>query len=461
MKSTAKRACALYILVGLFFVGAVTLFIMLCVNSSKWAMQRTNEHIYTNGTLVTAGAVLDRNSKVLVETKNGERIYNQSSAIRKATLHILGDTSGFISTGVQNVYSDELVGYSFLNGVYLLEKYQGGNNVKLTIDADVCATALNVLGSNKGAVCAYNYKTGEIICMVSAPTYDPQSVPKDIMTNTEKYEGVYLNRVFSGVFTPGSTFKIVTAISAIENISNINQQKFNCNGKTTIGDGTVICNGTHGELSFKDALAHSCNCAFSEIAVQLGNEKLQTTANQLGFNKALKMNKTVVAKSTFNVSSASTLDLGWAGIGQYTTLVNPYHMMTILGAIANGGTYVKPYLVDGIETQLGIDIPTIKTKDGDNYMSENTANTIKDMLRYNVTSYYGDSKFPNLQMCGKTGTAELDNEKSHAWFVGFSENENCPYAIVVCVQNGGSGYDVAIPVANKVMQSIYKSVSKE
>lgn len=457
MKSTAKRAYILYALIAVFLAGTVTLFSMLAVNSSQWAMQRSNRHIYSDGSLSNAGAVTDRDGNVLVQSKDGKRVYNSSASVRKATLHILGDASGYISTGVQNVYSDELVGYSFLNGVYLLNKYEGGSNVKLTVDADVCATAYNALNGNKGAVCAYNYKTGEVICMVSAPTYDPQNVPSDITTNTTKYEGVYLNRVFSGLFTPGSTFKTVTAVSAVENIPDIFSQTFKCTGKVDIGDGTVICNATHGTVDFKQAFSHSCNSAFAQIAVELGNEKLQATADALGFNQKMKMGDTVVAVSRFDIRKATQLELGWAGIGQYTTLVSPYHMMTVMGAIANSGTYIQPYLVDSIETQLGFSIPKGGTKDGKTYMPADVANTMKDLLRNNVATYYGDSKFPNLKMCGKTGTAELDNEKSHAWFVGFSLNENCPYAIAVCVQNGGSGYDVAIPIANKVMQAIYKA----
>ncbi len=86
-----------------------------------------------------------------------------------------------------------------------------------------------------------------------------------------------------------------------------------------------------------------------------------------------------------------------------------------------------------------------------------TALTIKKMLRYNVQSYYGDEKFPGLQMCGKTGTAEVPPDEDHAWFVGFSLREDFPYAVVVCLENGGSGYDDAIPVANEVMQALLKS----
>lgn len=173
------------------------------------------------------------------------------------------------------------------------------------------------------------------------------------------------------------------------------------------------------------------------------------------------MGDTVIAKSSFDVSSVNNTDLAWAGIGQYTTLLNPYHMMTIMGAIANSGNPASPYVVKTIETPDGKIIDETKTQNVGQLTDPETANTVRDMMRYNVTSYYGDWQFPGLEIAGKTGTAELDgDQESHAWFTGFSTKEDCPLAFVVVVENGGSGYYEAIPVANTVMQAAYKSISE-
>jgi peptidoglycan glycosyltransferase len=307
------------------------------------------------------------------------------------------------------------------------------------------------MNGNKGTVIVYNYETGEVICMVSAPTYDPANKPKDINTNTTgKYNGIYMNRAISGVFTPGSTFKVVTAICAIENIPDLYTRKFKCTGKKTFGKGDVICNGVHGTLSFERALNVSCNSVFSERANEVGKDKLTETVRALGFGKNVTVSKAKTVRSTFDVSNSTKLDLGWAGIGQYTTLVNPCQMLMLMGGIANGGKAIIPYLVESSS-----ELVDVKSKVNTSFtLSPETASAIKKLLRSDVENYYGDDLFPGLEMCGKTGTAEVPPDEDHAWFVGFSQRPDFPYAVVVCLENGGSGYDDAIPVANAVLQAL-------
>ncbi|MBP9989755.1 MAG: penicillin-binding protein, partial [Ruminococcus sp.] len=318
MNNTTKRSRVLYIVIIAFLVGLTFMMFAFYVNGSKWTANQANQHIYKNGQLTSAGTIYDKNGTALVSTKDGKRVYNSDSTIRKATLHAVGDNSSFISTGVQYLYGSGLSGYNFLNGVYSLKKYDKGNDLYLTLDADICKTAYNAMDGRKGTVAAYNYRTGEIICMVSTPTYDPENKPDDIEGNS-KYEGVYLNRFLSGQYTPGSIFKVVTAISALENIPDINTQTFNCDGTYETGDGKVECNGVHYDVNFEEALNNSCNSAFADIALQLGGQRLTETAEKLGFNKSMSIDKINITKSTLDVSKANRVDLGWAGIGQYTT----------------------------------------------------------------------------------------------------------------------------------------------
>jgi peptidoglycan glycosyltransferase len=457
MNNTTKRAYVLYVVLIAFMVGLGAMLYAFFAHGSEWTSNVVNRHIYTNGQIASAGAIYDKNGTALVQSKDGVRIYNSDASIRKATLHAVGDNSSFIATGVQYVYSSSLSGYDFVNGVYNLKKYNKGNDINLTLDADVCKTAYKAMNGRKGTIAVYNYKTGEIVCMVSTPTYDPQNKPKDIDSNSD-YEGVYMNRFLSGLYTPGSTFKIVTAICAIENIPDIYKKTFTCTGEYKTGDGTVICNGVHGKVNFEQALNHSCNSAFAQIAIELGQSKLMTTAGELGFNTTEKMGEINLSKSRFDVSTTSSkADLGWAGIGQYTTLVNPCHMLTIVGGIANGGTAIKPYFVKSIVSPSGKETVLGKTEQSKTVnITSDVASQMKKLLRSNVVNYYSDSTFPGLQMCGKTGTAEIDNGESHSWFVGFSQNEKTPYAVVCVVENSGSGLQAAGPVVNTVMQKICK-----
>ncbi len=453
MRNTVKRASVLYVLIVAFFIGLGFMLYGFIANGDSWAAYSVNEHLFKYRQLTTAGTVYDRDGKILAQTVDGKRTYNEDATVRKATLHAVGDSQGYIATGVQKVYRSELIGYSFVHGIYKTINSGKGSDITLTIDSDISTTALNALGNRKGTVGVYNYLTGEVVCMVSSPTYDPLNKPSDINTDTTgKYDGIYINRFLSGVFTPGSTFKIVTAISALENIPDIMNRTFNCQGSNPIDGGKVICHSTHGNLSFKNALSHSCNCAFSAIAVELGKEKLTQTVRDLGLGKNVVFGKNKSFRSTFDLSSATNLDLGWAGIGQFTTLVNPCQMMVLMGAIANNGTAIEPTLIKKMSGKLTLDLT-------DNVYSNitlapETAQQIKTLLRANVTDYYKTKFDADLEMAGKTGTAEVSNGNPHAWFTGFSVNSALPYAVVVVIENGGSGSGEAIPVANKVMRAI-------
>ena len=433
----------------------------LIMNADDWVDQPYNAHIAGGGGLAQAGAIYDRNGEVLAQTVDGERVYNENPSVRKSLLHVVGDNSLNISTAAQSMYRSQLSGYNILWGLNMPQSLRSSNDLKLTVDAKTCAAAYDVLSSydKKGACVVYNYKTGEILCMVSSPTYDPERKPTDIDTDkTGKYDGIYLNRFLSGVYTPGSTFKTITAISAIDNIPDIFTQKFTCKGKMQTSGGVIYCNEEHGHgtITFEQALNRSCNVAFAQIAIQLGAEKLTATAQQLGFNQAMKMDGINIAISKFDLTGADERGLGQAGVGQHTTLANPYHMLTIMGAIANGGTPVLPHVVQSIETPGGLALRKGKAETGEAYLSAGTASKMVELLRSNTVNFYGDSRFPRgMQICGKTGTAEVGGDKTpHAWFAGFSQNSETPYAFVVVVENGGSGYQQAIPVANKVLAAV-------
>lgn len=450
MNKTTKRGFALIPIIVLFLLGTAYLIYMFASNGAAWSSNRANAHLFTSGRLSTAGTIYDTTGAKLSWTQDGRRKFNSSRSVRKATLHIVGDPAGVISTGAHSAYKSKLSGYNFIGGIYSLKKYGSGNDLTLAISANASVAALNALNGYNGAVGVYNYKTGALLCSVSAPTYDINNPPSD----PDKYDGLYLNRLFSGVYTPGSTMKIVTALCALENIPDIENRTFTCNGKVHIGGGDVICMGTHGEVGFQEALNKSCNCAFAEIAQLLGKEKLMATAKTLGFNMPIKTDGIQLAISTFNVSKADALGLGWAGVGQYETLVNPCHMMMIAGAIANGGQGVSPYVIHSMQSPSGVKVYKAMTRNSAITLNGTCAARLQKLLRSNVTEQYGDKRFPNLQMCGKTGTAELDGKTSHSWFVGFSMREDFPLAVVVVAENAGSGSGVAMNTANAVLQSL-------
>ncbi len=464
MKMITKRGIFLWIMSLAFVVGLVFMTVSLVQNGDTWVMKRFNHHVYSNGELIGAGTIYDKDGDVLAETKDGDRVYSDSATTRKSTLHVVGDPKNFISTGVQSVYSARLTGYSLLFGVHNIQKYGKGNDLKLTIDRDICDEAYKALDGRKGTVGIVNYKTGDIVCSVSSPSYDVEDVPDSLLTS-ERYEGVYINRLLGAHYVPGSTFKLVTAICAIENIPDIYSREWVCNGEYQPESGVAIkCNANHGKhINFKDALAKSCNSAFAQIAIELGQEKLATTAKELGIGSAVTVSGTIDSYAGyFDATDKIKLGvdaLGWTGIGQGNTRIAPITMLRIVSAVANGGNAVSFNIVDSLANQAGKALDFTLPSNQLSMMNSDVAAKLKEMMRYNVTNHYGESKYKGLNLCAKSGTAQIDSDESHniAWFVGFMDDSEHPYAFVVAIENGNSGSQTAGPVAKRVLTKLVES----
>ena len=464
MKMITKRGIFLWIMSLAFVVGLVFMTVSLVQNGDTWVMKRFNHHVYSNGELIGAGTIYDKDGDVLAETKDGDRVYSDSATTRKSTLHVVGDPKNFISTGVQSVYSARLTGYSLLFGVHNIQKYGKGNDLKLTIDRDICDDAYKALDGRKGTVGIVNYKTGEIVCSVSSPSYDVEDVPDNLLTS-ERYEGVYINRLLDAHYVPGSTFKLVTAICAIENIPDIYSREWVCNGEYQPESGVAIkCNANHGKhINFNDALAKSCNSTFAQIAIELGQEKLATTAKELGIGSAVTVSGTIDSYAGhFDTTDKIKLGvdaLGWTGIGQGNTRIAPITMLRIVSAVANGGTAVSFNIVDSLANQAGKALDFTLPSNQLSMMNSDVAAKLKEMMRYNVTNHYGESRYKGLNLCAKSGTAQIDSNENHniAWFVGFMDDSEHPYAFVVVIENGNSGSHTAGPVAKRVLTKLVET----
>lgn len=447
MRKTRSRTTLVLIIALLVIAGMCVYIVKIALNANEWIQHPYNGHLVGSGGLSSAGIIYDRKDRVLAYSENGERLYNSDYTTRLSTLHVVGDDSLNISSSIQSSYRSQLIGFNYVWGLGLPDSIQGGSNINLTIDADACNAAYNALNGYNGAVVVYNYKTGEVLCSVSTPTYDPLDPPEITEENESEYDGVYVDKVLSGLYAPGSTFKIITAAAALENIADIENETFNCTGSTNIGGNTITCMHVHGEITMKEGLAQSCNVVFSELAARLGKDKMTAMANKLGFNSSYSINGTDTAKSSYNVSKADETGLGWSGIGQYTVEANPMQMAIMCGAIANSGTAVLPN-----EIKNGVfSLPGSSTKE---LIDSDLAAKLDEYMRYDITSYYGDSLFPTLTVCAKTGTAEVgENKEPHAWMVGYAQDEDAPLAFAVIVENGGYGFSTAGPVAVAAMEA--------
>lgn len=453
MRSIRQRSIVVCLLAVFFVAGLAMHVTKLVLNAEKWALDKHNPRLSSAG-VTNLGAIKDCNDVILAQTLNEKRVYSTDAKVRMAMLHVVGDDTSFIDTSIQSNYQTGIWGYNIVTGLNPPDFVTNKRDIKLTLDSKVCCKAVESMGKYKGAVVVYNYKTGKVICMSSLPTYDPMSPPDLDRDYTGEYEGAYLNRVLSASYTPGSTFKIITSLAALKHYPQVESETFNCKHIYNMGNSKITCVGTHGNIGFNSAFVNSCNIAFANIAIKIGSEGMLDTTKELGFGKSFEISGISTKKSKYDISGISDVDLGWSGVGQYDTLVNPMHMLIILGAVANGGVPVMPYFVDSVLTQENTE--RIVAQEGPRMCSPSSAAKVKEMMRNAVKYNYGDGAFGGMkEVCAKTGTAEVgENKKPNAWIAGFSQNEATPYAFVVIMENAGGGSYYAIPVAADVLNML-------
>lgn len=427
MKRIRRRASAVLLPAVLILLGLGVLLSRLLLQGENWAAYSANSHIYHDGVL-TGGTVTDRNGVILSQAKDGEYTYAQEEAVRFASLHAVGDHRGQIGAGALRLFAGELAGYSPIEGTT-----GRGGTVALSLDSRLQAGAWYALNGRPGAVIVLNYLTGEILCMVSSPSYDPQVGPQ------RDAEGVYINRCIGAAYVPGSVYKLVTLIAAKENLPDLEDRVFTCTGSLELAGEEITCPAVHGEQTIEQAFANSCNGVFGQLAIELGGETLLETARRLGVVDALPYYGGETASGNFHVGASGSAPLAWSGIGQYDDLVTPYAMARLCAAVANGGQ-----AHDGVLRPSDAGAATA-------VMDPEIAEFAGQCLNYNVVYAYGKNNFPGLDLGAKTGTAELGDGDTHAWFVGYLRS-GAPLAFAVVLERGGGGLLQAGSVANHVLQ---------
>lgn len=472
MKRILGRTWIIYMFVIAFIIGLILLTFRTVTQASDWVDKPYNGHIAGESGLMRSGKILDRNGKVLAKTVDGKRKYNKDEDVRKALLHVVGDDTLSISTAVLSRYRADLSGYNFIWGIDLPKSFRKGGDITLTVDAETCKAAYNALKDyDSGACVIYNYKTGEVICDTCTKTYDPAHPPKITKENEDEYKDVYYDKVLSFTYTPGSIFKIVTTVAAIENIPGVETETWNCQGSHDFGGNTIDCaeGEAHGTVTLKEAFAHSCNYVFADLAVRLGQDKMNETAEKMGINTSFDINGIMTERGYFDVSGTDEHLLALSGIGQYDTKVNPMQMSILASSIANGGTPIQPYIVDGNPGDMlkGFGFTKKGTK-GSSLISSSTAEKLREYMLFAADkadySYknYGWS-VDGLTLCAKSGTGEIDTDgdgyanENDGWMVGFCADEDCPLAFA-CVVHGSSQYGMS--TAGSVVRQALEQAKK-
>ncbi len=354
-----------------------------------------------------------------------------------------------------------------------------GGRVLLTLDARAQAAAydsLSALGPDvQGAVVALEPGTGKVLAMVSLPSYDPNVLAThDLEAEVSNFERLrddprepLLNRAIQTRLPPGSTFKIVTAAAALEDGLAKDAESQVPGGesyqlplsKSRLDNGGRSC-GTD-TIPLTQALANSCNTSFLQLADQLGAEKLREQAELFGFNSRYLDDLAPQAESVFP-SDTDRPQTALSGIGQFDVAATPLQMAMVAAGIANGGTVMKPYLVDQV---LSPDLDIIDRRTPSEFsraVSATTAAELTKALVATVASGTGSpAQIPGIQVAGKTGTAEnCTGCSNYAWFVGFAPADDPQVAVAVMIQGSDvpaddiAGGRLGGPIAKAVMEAV-------
>ena len=472
------RAISILMIV-LFSTLVVYGMVMLSTQGNRFVSSFYNTYVRQKKEEVQKGSISDKNDIVLahsaMEGEHIKRFYHDDPLLRQAVVHVVGDEAGYVAHGMEGFMASYLYGLqdSLLNrwGNFFRGEKPEGHDLQLTIDATLCKEIATLVRQNphlqnkKGAVVVMNYETGAVEASMSFPLFDPYMVD-ELKQDKGK---PFFNRATQGMYTPGSTFKIVTAAAALQQDA-LKNTSFLCGGQLKIHEddtnfitdaGTNLQKNkivSHGQLSLQEAFTVSCNNSFAQIALMLRHHNLSTVAEHFGFNENFLFRDVVVKISTFP-ANMTPWELAWAGAGQSTALMTPMHLCLIVSAIANDGVMMEPRLLKTVTTQNGKEILHFSAKPYCTLFREEPE--IIEQLQAFLYSVVNDKNgtgqaasltFPKVY--GKTGTAEVTGQEDSALFVGYLDSEKTPYALSIIFKDAGSGGSVAAPLAQDIFQAL-------
>lgn len=341
------------------------------------------------------------------------------------------------------------------------EKYPG-DDVYTTLNTELQQVASTALGIYQGAIIVTEPETGKILAMVSKPDFNPEEI-SDIWDEliADEESSILLNRVTQGLYPPGSTFKIVTALEYIkENPDTYNSYSYNCTGAITKGEDRIQCyHGTvHGTVSFTRSFAKSCNTSFANIGLSLDRDAFADTLDNLLFNQSLSLGFNTSISRVNVTGNISDADMMQVSIGQGTTAITPLQLNMITCAIANEGTLMKPYVVDYVQNSAGSKIKTFSPNVYAKLMETQEAEILRELMR-DVVEEGTATRLKGLSYtaAGKTGSAEYGTVKgdSHAWFTGFAPADDPQICVTVIIEGAGAGGDYAVPIAKRIFDAYF------
>lgn len=479
LSGSIKKVMFVYLVLLVGLISYIAYFQLVKV--PKIAEMDNNSAFLAAQNEVIRGEIKDRSGNVIAKSeKSGDLTQKREYPYGEIYSHPVGYSSNvYGNAGLEGAYTKDLTTYqnislkAFLKSFNFKDEFKErensdekyGNSIVTTLDTDLQKEAYAALGANRGSVVAINPKTGEVLASVSKPGFNPNDLKATYETannpNGNPKDAILVDRAINGQYPPGSTFKVVTLTSALENLPGVTNRTFNDTGSINVGTKDLPNeNGVaYGNISLRKALSVSSNVVFGGIlGEELGNKNLRETAEKYGFNQDLTVGNLKAFSGKF--PDRKTVDKGliaYDAIGQGDVLSSPLEMALVASAVANDGVLMEPYMVSKIIDKDGDTVKEFKPSKKDTVMSKDDAQIINEYMQGVTQDRINDNwgYFRGMNVAAKTGTAQVPDGPSHAWLIAFAPADNPQIAVATIVENGGSGSRVAAPVTARVMQAYF------
>ena len=461
-----------FLFTALFAVLIGNITYIQVIKASEYQDMPSNNHTINKARFIKRGSIITADGLTLAESvQQADGTYARSYPNGNLAAHAVGYYSQQYGTmGIENTQNDTLTGSkdysSWQNALNSLAGIsEPGNSVQLTIDSRIQRAAEQALAGRVGAIVALDPRSGAVLAWASAPTFDNTNIQAAIEAanasggaDTSMYD-----RATLALYTPGSTFKVLTLASALENGLATLDTIYDSPGRMEIGGADVVSIGErgHGKISLAKAFALSSNTVFGQVADGLGAEKLVATARAFGYGQQLGLDFTTAASVMPNPEEMTEWELAWAGAGQpvgqgHTPGPQATVMQNALMAatIANNGIAMNPYVVSQILAPDGTVLKTTRGHSLGQAVGSGTAEQVKQAMLDVVQNGTGSAAaIAGVKVAGKTGTAETNNPNANSTFVGFAPYDTPTVAIAVVIEQNAKGEESAAAVGGQVLRA--------
>lgn len=461
-----------FLFTALFAVLIGNITYIQVIKASEYQDMPSNNHTINKARFIKRGSIITADGLTLAESiQQADGTYARSYPNGNLAAHVVGYYSQQYGTmGIENTQNDTLTGSkdysSWQNALNSLAGIsEPGNSVQLTIDSRIQRAAEQALAGRVGAIVALDPRSGAVLAWASAPTFDNTNIQAAIEAanasggaDTSMYD-----RATLALYTPGSTFKVLTLASALENGLATLDTTYDSPGRMEIGGADVVSIGErgHGKISLAKAFALSSNTVFGQVADGLGAEKLVATARAFGYGQQLGLDFTTAASVMPNPEEMTEWELAWAGAGQpvgqgHTPGPQATVMQNALMAatIANNGIAMNPYVVSQILAPDGTVLKTTRGHSLGQAVGSGTAEQVKQAMLDVVQNGTGSAAaIAGVKVAGKTGTAETNNANANSTFVGFAPYDTPTVAIAAVIEQNAKGEESAAAVGGQVLRA--------